>query len=94
MGQRAHAPAPGGDADDAHARARRVDQGGFGQVMRVRNKLDGREYAIKRVRLDRKDAEYNRRYLREVTTLSQLHHDYVVRCARPPAALPPGLSFG
>jgi len=29
--------------------------------------------------LDPKDSEYNKKILREVTTLSRLHHEYVVR---------------
>jgi len=56
-----------------------LGKGGFGEVVKARNRLDGRLYAIKKVKLDPKDSEYNRKILREVTTLSRLHHEYVVR---------------
>ena len=56
-----------------------LGKGGFGQVLRVRNKLDGRYYAIKRIKLNRSDMENNRRYMREVIALAQVHHDRVVR---------------
>ncbi|KAJ3358715.1 hypothetical protein GGF32_010055 [Allomyces javanicus] len=55
-----------------------VGHGGFGQVVKARNKLDGRVYAIKTVRLSRDDNE-NRKLLREVRTLSRLSS---VRCVR------------
>ena len=38
-----------------------------------------RYYAIKKVRLNPNDVEKTRKILREVTTLSRLHHQYVVR---------------
>ncbi|ORX52231.1 hypothetical protein BCR36DRAFT_582732 [Piromyces finnis] len=56
-----------------------LGKGGFGEVVKARNRLDGRLYAIKKVKLDPKDSEYNKKILREVTTLSRLHHEYVVR---------------
>ncbi|ORY26095.1 kinase-like protein [Neocallimastix californiae] len=56
-----------------------LGKGGFGEVVKARNRLDGRVYAIKKVKLDPKDSEYNKKILREVTTLSRLHHEYVVR---------------
>jgi serine/threonine protein kinase len=48
-------------------------------LRQVRNRLDGRIYAVKKIKLDPKDEEFNRRIIREVTLLSQLHHEYVVR---------------
>jgi translation initiation factor 2-alpha kinase 4 len=48
-------------------------------LAQVRNRLDGRIYAVKKIKLDPKDEEFNRRIIREVTLLSQLHHEYVVR---------------
>ncbi|RUS33243.1 hypothetical protein BC938DRAFT_472418 [Jimgerdemannia flammicorona] len=56
-----------------------LGKGGFGEVVKARNKLDGRFYAIKKIRLDKHDNENNRKILREVMTLSRLHHQYVVR---------------
>lgn len=53
-----------------------LGSGGFGQVVRARNKLDGRIYAIKQVRINKKDLA---KVLREVTALSKLNHQYVVR---------------
>eukprot|EP01132_Coremiostelium_polycephalum_P010766 gene10766-13183_t len=55
-----------------------LGRGGFGQVVKVRNKLDGRYYAIKKIKLD-SDQSLNKRILREVITLSRLHHSHVVR---------------
>ena len=56
-----------------------LGQGGFGQVLKVRNRIDGRLYAIKRLYLDLEDVEYNRKILREVLALSRLQHDRIVR---------------
>ncbi|KAI8582596.1 hypothetical protein K450DRAFT_226018 [Umbelopsis ramanniana AG] len=56
-----------------------LGKGGFGEVVKARNKLDGRFYAIKKIRLDPRDNEDIRKILREVQTLSSLHHQYVVR---------------
>lgn len=56
-----------------------LGKGGFGEVVKARNKLDGRLYAVKRIRLDPRDTEDLRKILREVQTLSSLHHQYVVR---------------
>ncbi|KAI8390963.1 kinase-like domain-containing protein [Radiomyces spectabilis] len=56
-----------------------LGKGGFGEVVKARNKLDGRLYAIKKIRLDPRDSEDIRKILREVQTLSSLHHQYVVR---------------
>ena len=56
-----------------------LGKGGYGSVMKCKNKLDGRYYAVKRVRLDAKKEEYNQKFLREVTALSRLHHASVVR---------------
>ncbi|KAI9015775.1 kinase-like domain-containing protein [Phycomyces nitens] len=56
-----------------------LGKGGFGEVIKAKNKLDGRLYAIKKIRLDPRDSEDLRKILREVQTLSSLHHQYVVR---------------
>ncbi|KAG1140239.1 hypothetical protein G6F37_009236 [Rhizopus arrhizus] len=56
-----------------------LGKGGFGEVIKVRNRLDGRLYAIKKIRLDPKDSEDLKKILREVHSLSSLHHQYVVR---------------
>ncbi|KAI8053805.1 kinase-like domain-containing protein [Syncephalis plumigaleata] len=56
-----------------------LGKGGFGEVVKARNKLDGRFYAIKKVKLDPLDIEENRSIRREITTLSRLHHQHVVR---------------
>ncbi len=56
-----------------------IGHGGFGEVIRVKNRLDGRLYAVKKVLLDSWDQKANGKILREVTTLSRLHHQHVVR---------------
>ncbi|KAG0372018.1 hypothetical protein BGX24_000851 [Mortierella sp. AD032] len=42
-----------------------LGRGGFGEVVKARNKLDGRFYAIKKIKLDPKDNVTNRKILRE-----------------------------
>ncbi|KAL9296504.1 hypothetical protein ACSQ67_022400 [Phaseolus vulgaris] len=56
---------------------RSLGQGGFGHVVLCKNKLDGRQYAVKKIRL--KDKSMPDRILREVATLSRLQHQHVVR---------------
>lgn len=59
---------------------RRLGRGGFGSVWLVRNKLDGCEYAVKRIRfVFRKDGLLNEQLRREVTVLASLDHPNVVR---------------
>ncbi|KAJ2517559.1 eukaryotic translation initiation factor 2-alpha kinase [Coemansia sp. RSA 1939] len=56
-----------------------VGKGGFGSVVKARNLIDGRFYAIKKIKLDPRDNEGNKKIFREVTTLSRLHHQNIVR---------------
>ncbi len=56
-----------------------LGKGAFGAVIKVRNKIDNRYYAVKRIKLDRRNSEENQKILREVTTLSRLHHDRIIR---------------
>nr|XP_039247644.1 eIF-2-alpha kinase GCN2-like [Styela clava] len=56
-----------------------LGKGGFGDVVQVRNKLDGRYYAIKRILLDPRNAQFNKKIKREVKHLSRLNHENVVR---------------
>lgn len=55
-----------------------LGRGSYGKVMKVQNRLDGRFYAVKRISIGA-DLEALKRILREVTTLSRLHHQYVLR---------------
>ena len=55
-----------------------LGKGAFGEVWKVRNKLDRRLYAVKRVTLF-DDERLNAKIKREVTTISRLFHKYVVR---------------
>ncbi len=55
----------------------RLGRGGYGEVVKARNKLDGRFYAIKRIRQSSPAALDN--VLSEIILLSQLNHPYVVR---------------
>ncbi|OQV13821.1 eIF-2-alpha kinase GCN2 [Hypsibius exemplaris] len=54
-------------------------KGGYGDVLKVRNLLDGRLYAIKRIALNETTEKLNKRMLREVQLLSGLNHENVVR---------------
>ena len=56
-----------------------LGKGGFGEVLKARNRVDNRFYAIKKINLDPENVDYNRKILREVMTLSRLQHDRVVR---------------
>lgn len=53
-----------------------LGRGGFGQVVKARNKLDGRVYAVKKVRATPSTLSH---ILQEVVLLSRLNHQYVVR---------------
>ena len=55
-----------------------LGKGGFGEVVKVRNNLDGRFYAIKKIRLSESEKE-SKKILREVTTFASLHHVNLVR---------------
>lgn len=56
-----------------------LGHGGFGHVVLCQNKLDGRRYAVKKIRLKDKGPPVNDRILREVATLARLQHQHVVR---------------
>ncbi|GAM17325.1 hypothetical protein SAMD00019534_005000 [Acytostelium subglobosum LB1] len=61
-----------------------IGKGGFGIVVKSRNKLDGRYYAVKKIKTENVSSDSHaepltNKLLREVTTLSRLHHQYVVR---------------
>ncbi|KAM3955318.1 eukaryotic translation initiation factor 2 alpha kinase Gcn2 [Aphomia sociella] len=56
-----------------------LGQGGFGDVLKVKNKLDGGLYAIKRVKLNPESVQLNKKITREVKLLSRLNHENVVR---------------
>lgn len=56
-----------------------LGKGAFGDVLKVRNKLDGGVYAIKRIKLNPKNKQLNRKITREVKLLSRLNHENVVR---------------
>ncbi|TKW05167.1 hypothetical protein SEVIR_7G157200v4 [Setaria viridis] len=58
---------------------RSLGQGGFGRVALCKNKLDGRQYAVKKIRLKDRSPQVNEKILREVATLSRLQHQHVVR---------------
>ena len=60
--------------------------GGGGEVVKARNRLDGRIYAIKKILLEREDgamakvgALQNQKLRREVTTISRMTHNNIVR---------------
>ncbi|KAJ9657622.1 eukaryotic translation initiation factor 2-alpha kinase [Coniosporium apollinis] len=55
----------------------RLGKGGYGEVVKARNKLDGRIYAIKKIKISSPSALT--KFLSEVMHLSRLNHPYVVR---------------
>lgn len=56
-----------------------LGKGAFGDVLKVRNKLDGGIYAIKRIKLNPKNKLLNKKITREVKLLSRMNHENVVR---------------
>lgn len=48
-------------------------------TFKVRNRLDGNAYAIKRIVLNPKSKDLNKKITREVKLLSRLNHENVVR---------------
>lgn len=57
----------------------KIGEGGFGEVMKVRNTLDQKVYAIKKIRLSSRNKQATRKLMREVKLLSRLNHENVVR---------------
>ncbi|KAB0798243.1 hypothetical protein PPYR_09239 [Photinus pyralis] len=53
--------------------------GGFGQVYRVKHKLDGTDYAIKKIVIRSEGIKSIRNYLSEVKTFASLNHSNVVQ---------------
>ncbi|KAK5645853.1 hypothetical protein RI129_004317 [Pyrocoelia pectoralis] len=53
--------------------------GGFGQVYRVKHKLDGTDYAIKKIVIRSEGIKSVRNYLSEVKTFASLNHSNVVQ---------------
>jgi len=53
---------------------------GYGAVVQVQNRLDGRCYAIKRIPLNSTKKQLMKKITREVKLLSRLNHENVVRC--------------
>ncbi|EUC62024.1 PEK/GCN2 kinase [Rhizoctonia solani AG-3 Rhs1AP] len=53
-----------------------LGKGGFGSVVKARNKLDGRLYAVKKIRLRGAD---DAKIYREITALSKLSNRFIVR---------------
>ncbi|KAJ3346986.1 hypothetical protein HDU83_002540 [Entophlyctis luteolus] len=65
-----------------HADFEQVDflgKGGFGSVVKARNRIDNRFYAVKKIRVDSRRVGSGVKLLREVQTLSRLHHHHIVR---------------
>ncbi|KAK7084017.1 Eukaryotic translation initiation factor 2 alpha kinase 4 [Halocaridina rubra] len=56
-----------------------LGKGGFGHVFKVRNTVDDREYALKRIPLHQQSEKVRRKIIREVKLLSSLNHENVVR---------------
>lgn len=48
-------------------------------MLQVKNKLDSRIYALKRIKLNPRNKQLNKKITREVKLLSQLNHENVVR---------------
>ncbi|KAJ1551540.1 hypothetical protein HK096_008877, partial [Nowakowskiella sp. JEL0078] len=55
-----------------------LGKGGFGSVVKARNRVDGRYYAVKKIVVRNRGFGIDK-ILREVQTVSRLHHQFVVR---------------
>lgn len=56
----------------------KIGKGGFGSVFKSRNKLDGKMYAVKKVKFKHSKPEVWFRVLREVKALASLQHNNIV----------------
>lgn len=56
-----------------------LGQGAYGDVLKVKNILDNRQYAIKRIPLTSRSRQIFKKITREVELLSRLNHENVVR---------------
>ncbi|XP_048817185.1 eukaryotic translation initiation factor 2-alpha kinase 1 isoform X2 [Lagopus muta] len=56
----------------------RLGKGGYGQVYKVRNKLDGQFYAIKKINIKKATRRDCMKVLREVKVLAGLQHPHIV----------------
>ncbi|XP_053685295.1 eIF-2-alpha kinase GCN2 isoform X2 [Sabethes cyaneus] len=56
-----------------------IGKGAYGDVIKVRNILDNRQYAIKRILLPARRKQFYKKMTREVQVLSRLNHENVVR---------------
>lgn len=56
-----------------------LGRGAYGLAVAVINRLDGRQYAVKKIRLQRQVPSEYSRITREVATLSRLQHTNIVR---------------
>lgn len=56
-----------------------LGQGAYGDVLKVKNILDNRQYAIKRIPLTCRSRQIFKKMTREVELLSRLNHENVVR---------------
>ncbi|XP_054164828.1 eIF-2-alpha kinase GCN2-like [Oppia nitens] len=56
-----------------------LGKGGFGQVFKVKNILDGRCYALKKIHINSSNNSLYEKIKREVNLLSRLNHENVVR---------------
>lgn len=56
-----------------------IGKGAYGDVLKVRNILDNRQYAIKRIPLSSLNKQLYRKMTREVELLSRLNHENIVR---------------
>jgi serine/threonine protein kinase len=59
----------------------KLGKGGCGEVVKARNRLDKRLYAVKKVKFDLNEEgnEGTQKLLREVTTISRLQHPHITR---------------
>lgn len=56
-----------------------LGRGAFGLAVAAVNRLDGRQYAVKKIRLQQKAPGEFARIMREVATLARLQHTNIVR---------------
>ena len=58
-----------------------IGKGGFGEVYRVIHKLEGREYAVKKMSLELKEGDDIKQLdvFKEIAAMASLSHDRVVR---------------
>lgn len=79
--QEEHVPAIHGSRylEDAYDFLNDVDEGAYGQVGRYKDKITGKDVALKRIKMSQSEHGFPKSSLREISCLLQLRHENIVK---------------